>query len=510
MTQTSQTPQTQPWQDHSRFHIRLQYAVIAAAIILTFMQFVYNRGAHGDEAALIANIAARPFAELHKPLDFHQSAPVAFLWCVKPLSLLIPGECGMRLFPLLCFWASLFIFRKIASALLRDGVAVVAALALFAFNSQMIFHATMAKQYSTDVCAALVLTLAVLGAGEESGFRRYVGIAVAGAACAWFSNATAVMMIVCGLWLARGWALAGFPRRGFARLAFVAAVWGASFGVYYLFSVLGDPVLDYMMGYWSKTNPSFMPLTGVGAIAGFVGNRLFLYLRFINGWIITSAIMTVLFAIGVFDWARRRDIASVWYAFGVFPAVLALSALWVYPVFDRFLLFALPFSVLPVAQGAAFVIGHMKRSRLRAAAVLAVPALMLCLATAHFPIRQGEIRETARFVAANIEPEDKVYVYKAYHYEYYKFLGREVFDWENPTTGACNNPAQVRDNIVLKGRVWLLASVASSRWKAHHYGYRPSDQKAELDGFANCFPEGVKLMEYRTTGSIAILFDFGD
>ena len=483
----------------------LQYAVFATAIILTSIQFICNMGMTQDEAALGAEIIEKSFTELHKPLGRHQSAPVAFLWCVKPLSILIPGEYGLRLFPLLCFWVSLFVFRKVVSLLTGNETTVVVALALFALNSQMIFHATMVKQYAADVCAALVLTLTVLGAKDGNGFRKYIGIAAAGAVGFWFSNAMPITMIVCGLYLAFGWVSSGYARRGFVRLAFVAAIWGFSSLLYYMLFVHGSPTLDFMRLYWSETNPSFMPLTGIGAAMRFVGSKTFLLLRFANGWIITSAALAMLSAVGIFDCIRRRRFTPLWFAYAGLAVAFAFSSLWLYPAYDRFLLFAFPFMVLPAAQGTSCVIGFVKWRKLRAVSVFAVPILMFGLAVAWFPIRYGEIRKAAKFVSENILPGDEVHVYKPSHYDYYRLLGKDVFNWDNPTKKLGRQPEQN-----MKGRVWILAENTSGRWKAQCYEYRKSDQEAEGDEFANLFTGGKKLSEYRATGAFALLFDFGE
>jgi len=92
--------------------------LIGLGILLPLIQFIYNRSIWLDEAMLSLNIIHKGYFELLKPLDYVQVAPILFLIIEKFFSTIIPNsEYGLRLFPLLSYWVSLFFFYKIVKIL---------------------------------------------------------------------------------------------------------------------------------------------------------------------------------------------------------------------------------------------------------------------------------------------------------------------------------------------------------------------------------------------------------
>lgn len=115
-----------------------------------------------DECFLCVNFIDRSFAALLEPLSYHQVAPPLFLWAER-LSVICCGysEWSLRLVPLAASLASLFLFRRLAGGLLSGG-ALVLAFGIFAVAYPGIRYAAEAKQYATDLFAALLLlTIAV-------------------------------------------------------------------------------------------------------------------------------------------------------------------------------------------------------------------------------------------------------------------------------------------------------------------------------------------------------------
>src|SRR5688500_9732578 len=72
-----------------------------------------------DEATLALNIATRPFGELLTPLDYHQTAPVGYLWAARAATGLFGvSEHSLRLVPLLAGCALLVVVWRLAEWLL--------------------------------------------------------------------------------------------------------------------------------------------------------------------------------------------------------------------------------------------------------------------------------------------------------------------------------------------------------------------------------------------------------
>ena len=115
-----------------------------------------------DESFLCVNFIARSYAELMMPLDYHQVAPLLFLW-MERLMVRIFGfsEYALRLVPFACSIASLFFFRRVAGRLL-SGPGYLFAVAIFAVSYPGIRYAAEAKPYCTDMFVSLLMLLAVV------------------------------------------------------------------------------------------------------------------------------------------------------------------------------------------------------------------------------------------------------------------------------------------------------------------------------------------------------------
>ena len=104
-----------------------------------------------------ASLIERGYRELLRPLEYYQVAPLLFLWVeLAVVRLLGFAEWTLRLFPLLCGVASVFVFAHVARRTLA-GVPRLLAVAIFAVSFYLIRHATEVKPYATDLLVTLVL-----------------------------------------------------------------------------------------------------------------------------------------------------------------------------------------------------------------------------------------------------------------------------------------------------------------------------------------------------------------
>lgn len=124
-----------------------------------------------DECFLSVNLIDRGYLDLMGPLDYYQVAPLLFLWAQRTMAGLLGfNEYSLRLVSLVCGVASLGLFGWVARRLLT-GLALVAAIAMFAVSYPPIRYAAEAKQYGGDLLVALGFT-AVLVAWYQ---RRSTG-----------------------------------------------------------------------------------------------------------------------------------------------------------------------------------------------------------------------------------------------------------------------------------------------------------------------------------------------
>jgi hypothetical protein len=110
-----------------------------------------------DESFLCVNFISRTYAELLWPLDFHQVAPILFLWIERTAVRLFGfSELVLRLFPFACSLAGVLLFRRTASRLL-SGIGLLLAVAIFAVSYPAIRYAAEAKPYGSDLFVSLCL-----------------------------------------------------------------------------------------------------------------------------------------------------------------------------------------------------------------------------------------------------------------------------------------------------------------------------------------------------------------
>ena len=110
-----------------------------------------------DECMLAENFLDRDFSGLLAPLANEQVAPVGFLWIECALVKLFGfSEWSLRLYPLVCGIASLFVFRHLASRLLA-GAPLVLAVGCLAVAKGPISLSADCKPYASDLLVTTTL-----------------------------------------------------------------------------------------------------------------------------------------------------------------------------------------------------------------------------------------------------------------------------------------------------------------------------------------------------------------
>ena len=138
------------------------WGFVAIGVAVRLARYLARFPLWGDEIMLAGGLLSRDFAGLATPLDEHQCAPLLFLWIEAASTRLLGfSEWSLRLFPLICGIAGVFVYRRLASRLLT-GLPLAFAVGVFAVAYFPIRHAVELKPYSSDLFVSLVLvTLAV-------------------------------------------------------------------------------------------------------------------------------------------------------------------------------------------------------------------------------------------------------------------------------------------------------------------------------------------------------------
>ncbi|VAX36787.1 hypothetical protein MNBD_PLANCTO02-2388 [hydrothermal vent metagenome] len=209
-----------------------------------------------DESFLCFNFIDRSYGQLLQPLDYHQVAPVLFLWGEQAATQLFGyNELALRLIPFLCAIASLFLFRYFASQFLK-GTALILSMAVFAVAYPGIRYAAEAKPYGTDLFVGLTLfTLAVAWWKQPErikflwGLVLFVPIAVGYSYPSLFIAGGVSLAILHVLWKQ------GTPQGWVAWVLFNVVLLGSFVVVFQVAKIQAGAEQSFMESYWIKAFP---------------------------------------------------------------------------------------------------------------------------------------------------------------------------------------------------------------------------------------------------------------
>jgi hypothetical protein len=498
-----------------RFSGRLTVAVIVAGFTLSLAQFLFNRSLWWDEAAQALNIIHRNSLELLQPLDHAQVAPVLFLQIQKLFSILLPdSEYGLRLFPLLCFWLSVYFFLQILKKQINSPYGIIVALSLLVFSYRFLFYASEAKRYMPDVLTALCMFYLMLKSYKNER-NRYVLTALAGAVAVFISGVAPVILFTCGAC----WAFERFfvVRRGniFPMFA-VFAVWLGVFGLYYATFIHNHPLKEFMVQYWLQRNAFLssnpFEVDFYTSLAGcFV--RMFSGLYTSNSYHITPIYaagntilvggLMFLFVAGIIHAVRNGKATLIILTCTPVLLHLILSALRLYPFTGRFILYLLPGVILLCAAGfdavAEKMFSVLKIKRYRTWLLVLIPVVLLTPTLLKFPIKKVEVKDGIAYMREHIRADECVYAGFAapevlFYYRDINFIRIEAPERIK------NLPQQTDEWEKVRGRNWLL------------FGHNGEDTKTkETEILDRLYVSGYKkLKEYKSVNASVYLYDFGE
>jgi 4-amino-4-deoxy-L-arabinose transferase-like glycosyltransferase len=405
--------------------LALVTAVIAVAVGFRLAHYFGNASLRLDESRLALNVAIRSWGGLLRPLDYDQTAPPVFLWLQK-VAILAGGvnELALRLPALvpgvLCVLLIYIVARRIAG-----NVPAVLAAGVAALSPLLIHYSTDAKPYSLDMVVTLGLVYLGLDWNDAPASSRAAArIALAGAVAVWASTPAIFVLAGIGVVLCFAPPDARPPR---ARLAAVGCVWAASFAIVYALVYRPVAASSYMQSYWADSLLTvWQPHLGARAWQGI---RDLVWQLFFGGTTeppvspgessmmsVGSAAMLVLGAVGLRYLAQSQRQGMLLL---VSPMTVALgaSALGLYPVAARVMLFTTPCLIIPVAVAASRLASAPSASRtLRSAAgfaglVLLLPPLKRDLLLAGHPTAFEHVRPAVAEFRRRALPGEPIYVF---------------------------------------------------------------------------------------------------
>jgi len=456
-----------------------------------------------DEAMLALNVVNRSPAELMKPLDWNQGAPLGFLMASKAaIAILGDNERAMRTIPFLASIFGLLIFPAFAYRAMPRPIARLATI-LFALSPNVIGYAAEFKQYELDASIAVgLLALGMPMANGSYASWRSIILAFVGATAVWCSHPSVFVLGGIGFAILAD-AIARRHRRAMCVRLTVVSCWLTSFAACYLVFLRHLGLNAYLLDYWAGT---FLPLppTRPGDLAWIV-HHYFVFFDNpcgMNGEFGLSGFAGICFLFGCLSLTKtnwRLLIALLT------PLLLALfaSGLKKYPFAGRLMLFAVPLAIGGMAYGLNLISEQIGKAvyggRWLILGIAFIGPISECNQLAKRPIHAEETREAIAAIHVAWQPGDCVYVFYGAvpGFEYYR--SRYPIPTDNAVLGVENrgkDPRQFREEMsVLRGqkRVWILM--------AHRQTHEEVAIRAYLEGFG----KGEIIM--RGTDAVVMLYD---
>jgi hypothetical protein len=335
-------------------------ALCAAGALARLAAYAQNRSLWYDEAALALNIVQRGFIALLRPLDFLQAAPPLFLWAER-LAILPLGESewSLRAIPLAAGVLTPPLMWRVARRTLPP-LAAIAGVALVALSPSLVRYAAEAKPYAVDAFITLVLLDRALAVTErENTSASWWTLAIVGVTAMASSTPATFVLAGVGAFLLTHAVMArntAFMRR----TAALGLCWSVTFVT--LLSTVFRPLLDgsspvgrFMHWYWAAnfltSHPPGLATKASVILWATLTSTFFGKAEFPKA----TTLLLGLAAVGVVVlFATRRLALAVLLLVPVVVAACA-SALRLYPLGQRLMLFAAPHTALLLASSLTLV-----------------------------------------------------------------------------------------------------------------------------------------------------------
>jgi hypothetical protein len=493
--------------------------IIIAGILLSILQFIYNRSLWLDEAYLSLNIINKSHFELLKPLDLVQVAPILFLQIEKFFSELIPNsEFGLRLFPLISYWLSLFLFYKIIKAIHQNYYTIIFSLSLFVFNATLIYYSSEVKQYMTDVFVLTSVYYFILKKyKDEDEEYKYYCLGFVGAISIFLSNAAPIILFTACSYLL--FDIYSNKKKHLFHLTVISVLWTSLFLLYYVMFIHNHPSRNAMINEWENYE-AFMPANPLNIQfyqflshkGSMIVNSLFQFRR-IGGISLSILILTGIVSLII---KRRVDFIIL----TVTPLILhlLLSSFKLYPFDRRLILYACPVIILICVFGFNYLVNilfaNLKIEKLWLLAISIPLVMSFYFYRAGFPMKLIEIKKSIEFIEQHTYKKDKVYVnyFASFPFRYYKEISFMKMDTNNIVIGNENKlgdfigDGYAADTInyanelnLLSGRVWFLFTQIGDE-----------DEKMKfLKTYFNAKGKSI-IKEFHTKGSDVYLYDISN
>lgn len=404
---------------------------------LSLWQFGSRRTLWLDELALTRSILDRTVTDLvARPLDFDQVAPAGFLLVQKGIVAAFgASEFALRAFPLAMALSALALVVGLGRTVLR-GWAASLPVFLLGCSPPMIWLASQAKQYSTDIAATAGLLLVALTVPRwRERPRVRLAVLLAGILAPWFSQPSVFALASAAVGLGfEDWRRERRERwpRPFTVLTVGAWVVSASAALLIARARVTPETMQFMRVYWEA---GFAPIPPTRwqdlKWPLYVLRRL--VENFVDGW--ASYVYLGVAALGVWE-VSRRSRATAFVLLLPVASAFGAAALRQYPLEGRLAFFLSPVVAVLMGAGVAGLAGLVRRREglrwiVRPAVLVLIALPMIGVLRHPPPYAIHHLTPLLATLRDQLQPGDRVYVpyggWQAWtHYAPHTGIGADV------------------------------------------------------------------------------------
>lgn len=331
------------------------WTLCVAGALARIAAYAQNRSLWYDEAALALNLARRGYMGLLAPLDNLQTAPPAFLWIERAAAVAFGfNEWSLRALPLAAGIATGPMMWRVARKMLPPPAALLA-VALVTLSPSLVRYSAEVKPYGLDALVTLVLLDRAIAASEPTARRsQWWLLAALGIVAA--ASSTPAPFVLAGV-IAFFTVRATMMRDALLarRVATLTVGWGLT--IVLLVATVFRPLLGrdagigkFMHWYWAS---NFLT-PGPPGLATKVS--VMLWVAFTNTFFGAAALpgsttlLVATVAVGCLMLIASRKFAELALVVVPIATLVIASALRVYPIAERLVLFVAPLSAVMLAS----------------------------------------------------------------------------------------------------------------------------------------------------------------
>ena len=444
--------------------------VLLVGVLLRIWVYALGSSFWLDEAMVFLNMQNRSYLELAEPLDYHQMAPIGWLFLHKAMIDLFGGsEYSLRL-PALLFGVSAVVICYAAAKKHLDKYGVFLATVLIALLPPVLKYAVVLKPYTVDVFFASAVIALTFNALRRHDLSRptLAALFLTGVAGIFLSLPVVIVLASSGLALC----LKTFQTKNFRDLIPLTALgslWLLVFAYVYV-TIHGQPsdVTSWMReDAWTGAFAP-IPFSSLSSLLWYpstLQNVMAFWFTDEGSFFAIALVVLGLISLCV---SGRSAIA----AFLALPTIVALivSMFNLYPFSGRLIVYLIPSAIFAVAFGFDYLMRETKGARFAPLLFGGVFCLAVAWRTFSMSAQPGEpfnkdnVHPALEILTAELQPDDMLYVYYGalpafwvYRDRYDGLRDVETMFGRSPRVNRDCNLLDL-DKLQMRGRVWAFFS----------------------------------------------------